>query len=74
MRNSAAASSSDVTSPLLQERSRGTYDADTVRSMDVNMEEILKKPEDAISFIETCGVIKVGEMEIDVLHHHPSLP
>lgn len=58
--------SSELTAPLLAERPRTLYDSETMRHMDLKMADILKKPEDAIGFIETCGVIKIGEMEIDV--------
>jgi len=61
----AAGEASEVTAPLLSERQRPVYDADITRHMDLNMADLLKRPDDAIGFIETCGVMKIGEMEID---------
>lgn len=70
MRGSASAS--DASAPLLPTRQR-TVDAETLRQMDMSMQDILKKPEDAIGFIEACGVYKIGEMEIDVCPRDHSL-
>ena len=42
------------------------YDADVANQLDVNMADILKKPDDAIAFIEAYGVKKLGSMEVDV--------
>ena len=55
------------------------YDADAANQIDVNMADILKKPDDAIAFIEAYGVKKLGSMDVDVslsshCRPHPSSP
>lgn len=63
----AQPSSSEAESPLLRPpRSPLSTPPPEPRYVDITMQELLKKPEDAIGYIEQCGVTKLGEMEIDV--------